>query len=176
MEHINDENKQENAAPGTPEPAKTAKGQEVMTRDEFERAKLAQNLPVGILAALVAAVVCAVLWAAISLGTGYQIGYMAIGVGAVVGYALRKLGKGVTQPFGIAGAIIALAGCLLGNILILIGSTSINDGANMASAAGMVFANLSTELIQSFHPMDVLFYGFAIGAGYRFAFKKVLVK
>ena len=75
-----------------------------------------QNLSMGIVAGGIAAAVGAGLWAAITAVTGFQIGWMAVGVGFLVGLAVRHFGKGIDKAFGIAGAVLALIGCLAGNL------------------------------------------------------------
>jgi len=64
----------------------------------------------------VAAGIGAALWALITVATNYQIGFMALGVGFLVGHSVRAFGKGVDTGFGVLGAVLALAGCLAGKI------------------------------------------------------------
>lgn len=40
--------------------------------------------------------VSALLWAAITVATGHQIGYMALTAGFIVGFAVRFAGRGMT--------------------------------------------------------------------------------
>ena len=84
-----------------------------------QAAPAASNLPLGALAGLGAAIAGAAIWAAITAATEYQIGWMAIGVGFLVGFAVRVVGKGSEASFGVVGAVLALLGCLLGNLLTL---------------------------------------------------------
>ncbi len=64
-----------------------------------------------------AAVLGAVLWAFITVMTTFQIGWMAIGVGALVGFAVKFFGRGTEQTYGFAGAGLALFGCVIGNLM-----------------------------------------------------------
>ncbi len=64
----------------------------VQMRMLHERARSQQNLIGGILAGMVAASVGAILWAVITVATGFQIGFMAIAVGFLVGLASRTAG------------------------------------------------------------------------------------
>ncbi len=79
-----------------------------------------QNLVVGALAGLAAALVGAAIWAVVTALTQYQIGFMAIGVGFLVGFAVRAAGRGVDPVFGVVGAALALLGCVLGNLLMVL--------------------------------------------------------
>jgi hypothetical protein len=83
-----------------------------------------QSLPLAILAGVVAALIGAVLWGFVSDATGYQIGWMAVGVGFLVGYAVQFLGKGIDPPFRYVGAICSLAGCVLGNFFAVVGAVA----------------------------------------------------
>ena len=84
-------------------------------RERYEQLRGEQNLLIALLAGIAAAVVGTIVWAAITVTTGYQIGYMAIAVGFIVGYAVR-LGNGIDKIFGVLGAALALGGCVLGNL------------------------------------------------------------
>jgi len=130
----------------------------------------AQNLPMGLLAGLVAAAVGAALWAGVTVLTGYQIGWMAVGVGALVGVAVRAAGKGTTVAFGILGAVLALGGCLAGNLLtgavVLSRHWDISLTAFFARLTPDVTVKLMTVM---FSPMDLLFYALAIWQGYKFS-------
>ena len=74
-----------------------------------------ENLPKGVLYASVACILGAVAWSLISVSTGLQMGYMAIGVGFLVGFAMRQ-GKGIRPVFGLLGAALALISCVLGDL------------------------------------------------------------
>ena len=131
-----------------------------------------ENLPAGLIAGLLAAVVGAIVWALISVSTGFQIGYMAIGMGFLVGYAIRKFGKGITPIFGVVGALLALVGCILGDYLSIIGF--------IASEAGMGYMDTLTSipidimisaLGENLLSMSALFYGIALFEGYKLSFR-----
>ena len=129
-----------------------------------------ENLPLGFMAGLAAAAVGAALWAGVTVLTGYQIGWMAIGVGALVGVAVRAAGKGTSKTFGILGAGLALGGCLVGNFLT--GAVVLSRHWDISLAA--FFTRLTPELMgrlmtAMFSPMDLLFYALAIWQGYRFS-------
>lgn len=134
----------------------------------------AQSLPFAILGGLMASIVGAVLWAAITAATEYQIGFMAIGVGILVGYAVNFFGKGMTTTFAIAGAVFALFGCLLGNLLTVVFMASQMEDS---SALGVVAAFATSPLLvvemmkKTFSPNDLLFYAIAVYEGYRFSMR-----
>jgi hypothetical protein len=141
----------------TPKPAKAASAS-------------TDNLPMGFLAGLVAAGFGAAAWAGVTLATGYQIGWMAVGVGCLVGWAVRAGGKGTHATFGLLGALLALGGCAAGNLLAVI----IMAARHFDVALLDVFSRLTPEtmlgLMQaSFKPIDLLFYGIALYEGWKFS-------
>lgn len=140
----------------------------------MERIRLDQNLLFGILGGTAAAVISAIAWAIITVTTEYQIGFMAIAVGLFVGFAIRYTGKGLDSIFGIMGAVLALFGCVLGNFLSIIGFVANMEGLGYMETLGYIDLALIPELlIDTFNPMDLLFYGFAVYEGYRFSFRKL---
>ena len=86
------------------------------------------NLTLAILGGVVAALIGAAIWAVITVKTGYQVGFMAIGVGLLVGFTVRHLGKGATPAFGAVGALLSLAGCVAGNVLAIAGFIAQEEG------------------------------------------------
>jgi antitoxin component YwqK of YwqJK toxin-antitoxin module len=133
-----------------------------------------QDVLYAIIGGLAAAIVGALLWAVITVTTKYQIGYMAIGVGFLVGFAVRFYGAGIDKYFGIIGAFFALLGCALGNLLSQV--AFIADAQSMGYFETLTMLDL--EIIigifeETFSPMDVLFYGIAAYEGFKFAFRNV---
>ena len=110
------------------------------------------------------------LWAAITAATGYQSGFMSIAVGFVVGLAIRTAGQGSTLPFGVAGALISLAGCVLGNLLAMEWFFAEGQGLSYLEALSSTDAALAVGIMtMTFDPMDLLFYGIAMYFGFKYA-------
>src|SRR5215203_3770906 len=138
--------------------------------------KFRQSLPMAILGGLIASLVGALLWAIITYATKYQIGFMAVGVGFLVGYAVNYFGKGITSAFGVVGAVCSLFGCIFGNILTSIIAASLQEGIPFLSILAAFFTNptlIPTLLKETFSPIDLLFYGIAVYEGYRFSFRQI---
>ncbi|HSL43983.1 MAG TPA: hypothetical protein VK897_11170, partial [Anaerolineales bacterium] len=89
------------------------------------------SLLMGLIGGVAAMLVSAVIWGAITYFTEYQIGWMAIGVGFLVGVAIRFFGKGKTALFGVSGAVLALIGCLLGNLIFYSGVIAREEGSSI---------------------------------------------
>jgi hypothetical protein len=133
-----------------------------------------QNLPLGILGGIGAAAIGATIWAMITALTNFQIGWMAVGVGFLVGIGVRSLGKGVDTSFGIAGAILSLVGCLAGNLLTVCIIISRQESIELLNLLTRLNPAVTVELMKAtFNPIDMLFYGIAVYEGYRFSFRRI---
>lgn len=139
-----------------------------------EMLRLEQNLPLALLGGAGAAFIGALLWAIITIATNLQIGYMAIALGFLVGYTVRYTGKGMDISFGVLGAILSFAGCLLGNLFTLVGFIANDEGLGyMQVFLGIDYSLVPQAMIATFSPIDLLFYGLAIYEGYRFSFRQI---
>ena len=131
------------------------------------------SLVLAALAGLVAALVGAVLWAALVGTTHFKIGYAAIGVGFLVGWTMRAVGKGRSPKFGYVGAVLALLGCVVGDVLTDCVAAAEQLGRPTLDLISHLTPSLAADLLQAgFRPLDALFYIFAAMAGYRNAFYK----
>ena len=161
----------------TPEAAQPAVQYDLEKAAAFKAAVEAQqSLPLAIVAGLLSALIGAAVWGAVTVGTGYQIGWMAVGVGFLVGIAVRKLGKGLTKPFGFIGAVCALLGCILGNLLSVCGFLSIEESSPFFPILTGVLMRpmIAFEIMRAtMSPMDFLFYAIAMYEGYKFSFREI---
>ncbi len=135
-----------------------------------------QNFSMALIAGLVVAIIAAAAWALITTATNYQIGWMAVGVGLLVGGTVRMLGRGIDKSFGYLGATLSVFGCLLGNLLSVCAIVAGQEGLSLVAVLGHVCvrpAIIPAALIATFHPLDLVFYGIAIYEGYRFSFRRV---
>ena len=133
------------------------------------------NLPMALLGGAVTALIGAVIWATVTVVTGYKLGLVAVAIGFLVGFAVRTLGKGNAIIFGAIGAAFALIGCVLGNFLSACALLSTAQSISITAALLSAITNpsLAVELFTvTFSPMDLLFYGFAIYEGYKFSLYK----
>ena len=136
--------------------------------------KSEQNFPLAIVAGLVAAIMGGVIWAIVTVSTGYQIGWMAVGVGFLVGISVRTLGKGLSKSYAYVGAFFALFGCLLGNFLSIIGFVEMEEHIGYFQLLTSIDYKMIPEImVSTFQVMDLLFYGIAIYEGYRFSVRTI---
>jgi antitoxin component YwqK of YwqJK toxin-antitoxin module len=133
-----------------------------------------EDIVYGITGGLAAAIVSALVWALITVSTKYQIGYMAVGVGALVGVGVRIFGAGVQKYFGVVAAVLALFGCALGNVLSQLAFAADEQAMSYWEILGYLDFDLVVALLRDgFRPMDVLFYGLAVSVAYRISIRKV---
>ncbi len=136
----------------------------------FENRQLKQNLPLGVLGGVIGGILGAILWAAVTYFTNYQIGWVSIAVGFLVGFGVSRLGHGVDLSFAIAGAIIAFISVVLGNFLVAIGFLAKYwDVGYFEALLDFNYAMTFQLLIATFSVIDILFYAFAIYAGFRYS-------
>jgi antitoxin component YwqK of YwqJK toxin-antitoxin module len=141
---------------------------------ELNLLRLHQDFYYAAVGGSVAAMLCAVIWAAITVATQYQIAYMAIGVGLGVGYVVQLFGAGIEKKFGYLGGFLALVGCVIGNLLSQVGFIAHEQQFGyFETITYLNFSIILEIMIESFHPMDVLFYGIAVYGGYKMAFRKI---
>ncbi len=133
-----------------------------------------QDLVYAIIGGVSAAVVGGLFWAVVTVATNYQIGYMAIAVGLLAGFAVRYFGSGIDTHFGFVGAFFALVGCALGNLLSQVAFIANAESLSYFDTLTLLNIDLVLSIYkESFSPMDLLFYGIAAYEGYKFAFRPV---
>ena len=138
----------------------------------MQRLRSQQNMTHGVIAGLCAAIAGSIVWAIVTALTGYQIGWMAIGIGFIVGLATRRFGQGIDQSFGFAGAGLALFGCMLGNLLTVCIVVAHQFGVGYMEVIGSLDgAAVLGIMTDTFQPMDILFYAIATWAGYKYSIR-----
>ena len=139
-----------------------------------EQLRHEQSLPLGIMAGSGAALLGAIGWAIITAVTHFQIGFMAVGVGLLVGTAVRRFGKGFDSIFGVAGALLSLAGCALGNLFAVCAIGAAANNMSFFTLLGRLDPIVAARLMAAtFQPMDILFYGIALYEGYKLSVRRI---
>ena len=164
--------------PNQPQEVPAIRPQPEITQQQFEMALQQkqdnQNLGLGILGGAVGAAVGAALWALITGLTNFQIGFMAVGVGFLTGYGVRRLGQGVDTIFGIVGAVLSLVGCLTGNLLVTCIAESKATGISVFEVLTQLTPSVYVEYLkQTFSVIDLIFYAIAVYEGFRFSIARV---
>lgn len=127
-----------------------------------------QRLVLGATGGFIAALVGALIWAGITYASGYEIGWIAVGIGFLVGITVKVLGRGVTSTFGIVGGGMALLSVVLGKALAIVALVAFElqtDWLSVMTAVGP--AGMLAIFQETFSPIDLLFYGIAIWEGFK---------
>lgn len=133
-----------------------------------------QNLAMGVLGGVVGAALGAVLWAGITAATHSQIGLVAIVVGFLAGYGVRVAGKGIEASFGVVGAILAVLGCGVGNLLAVCMLIAHDQSIPFFDVLAQLNPGAIAEIMKvTFSPLDLIFYGIAVYTGYKFSFRRI---
>jgi hypothetical protein len=147
---------------------------QTLTSEIIEKIRMEQRQKWGVLSGLVVGVLGAILWGMITVMTGYQIGYMALAIGASVGLTIRIFGRGFDSIFGLWGAGISLFSVLLGNFLSIIGFVANSEGLGYIETLLLFdYSYLPQVMKETFSIIDLVFYGIALSAGYKFSFRKI---
>lgn len=140
----------------------------------MERLRSEQNLGRGALFGAAGAAAGAALWALVTVLTKFQIGWMAVGVGFLVGMGLRVGGRGLDRIFGMTGAGLAPLGCLVGNVLAGVAFVASAQDLSFLDVLSRLNVGIAVDLlVATFSPMDLLFYGLAVYEGYRLSLRRV---
>jgi hypothetical protein len=123
------------------------------------------NVGMAVLAGLVVAIACALVWGVISYSTKYQFSIMAILVGLAVGTVMARIGRVKSPAFAIASAALAVFGCALGSLVAEILVLN-RHGVSLSQ----ILANLG--VVFHYYPQAVgglgfVFWIFAAMYGYR---------
>jgi antitoxin component YwqK of YwqJK toxin-antitoxin module len=142
--------------------------------NEFLKNKLHLNFLLAIVTGIFATFIGAILWAFITVATGFQFGYMAIALGLLVGFSIRIFGASTERRFGILGGILAFVGCLLGNLFSQIGFIAQELSCEYIDVIAFLNFKSIIEIYKEsfFNAIDILFYALAIVEGYKISFIK----
>jgi len=130
------------------------------------------SLIMGLIGGTVAMVISAAIWGAITYFTKYQITWMSIGLGFLVGFGVRTLARGSSLVLGLLSAVLSLIGCLLGNLFYYCGVISQYYSISFVATLLKIVtdpATLINVFKAGFQFMDLLFYAVAIYVGFQAA-------
>lgn len=145
------------------------------------------NFLMAIIGGLSAAIICLIIWVTITVLTRHQVPFMALLIGAGVGYAVLKCGKSETPAYGILSAILSLLACLFGNIistfLILslyndfsfiddLSYLNVHNFTYIEALSYLTFQTLVNLSIIGFEWFDIIFYFLVMYVGYAFVTPK----
>jgi len=131
-----------------------------------------ENLFLGIMAGAIAAIVGALIWMGITVATGLHVGYVALGVGALVGLTIRFAGNGTSMIFGVFGAVLTLLGCLGGEILTVVQLSATPQHDFFSLLTSVDLGQLVPRIVEKMDPIMYLIYAIGIFEGYKLSIRK----
>ena len=142
------------------------------TQPAIEQIDDQSNLLMGLIGGVIAMLTGAIIWGAITYFTQYKIGWIAIGVGFLVGIAIKFFGRGKSIVFGLSAAVLALIGCALGNLIFYAGILAREEGASFLRVFFFLLITPAAAIevfTIAFEFMDILFYALAAYVGFSTA-------
>lgn len=133
--------------------------------------RTALSLGAGLLAALAGAAA----WAVLVEVSGYKIGFAAVGIGWLVGQAMAMTASR-SRALPPAGAVLAFAGCLLGDALADANEVSKAVGVDLLTVLRRMATDpgLTADIFRTgFSAMDLLFWAIAAFEGFRLTARAV---
>jgi hypothetical protein len=145
---------------------------EVTVSDRPAEPGLSAALVGGVTAALAAALV----WALITMATGYHAGWMAVGMGLLIGGAVRTTARGKGKSFGYLSAAVWILGCLLGNFLSVCAFVAGQESLSPIYVLTYICsepARIPGAMLATFQFLDLLFWGVGLYVAYRLSFRRI---
>ena len=103
-----------------------------------ERLWHAQSLRDALLAAVVTITLFCILWSLLSSVRDRVLPWLTVVLGLIVGYAVRRAGRGLDWRFPLLAAVATLAGSLAGNVVVAAGFTAGELGTDTFTVLGNV--------------------------------------
>ena len=137
---------------------------------EEEKSTRAVYLLFACIGAFNASVISALIWASITVLAEIQVGFMAVGVGGLVAVSIRHFWRGNQVSLRVVGAVFAVFGCLLGNVLSQTGFYARENEIMIADAVlGLNPSAMPGILIETTQGIDFLFYALAVFEAVKFS-------
>lgn len=170
------------APPRKPAPGKTVSKKPVKQKasrkepsiEVIMKLRKYQSFLYALIGGLLITASAAVGWAFASAMTGFKGVDLALGMGLLVGVAIRFFGAGVKKIFGVLAALLTLAGSLLGYYLSQVGFLEDVQLARVMDIPGYLKMDLMfTTMRESFVPLDLLIYSLAALLAYLLAIRRI---
>lgn len=161
------------AAPKKAAPKKAAPKQQA-SQVALKKLRRYQSFLYALFGGLLITATAVLGWAIITAMTGYQGVYLALGVGVLVGIAVRFFGAGIKRIFSVLSALFALSGSLLGYYLSQNGFLEELQLARIMGIPDYLDQELMLSTMrESFVPLDLVFYGLAVLLAYFIAIRRI---
>jgi peptidoglycan/LPS O-acetylase OafA/YrhL len=127
-----------------------------------------QNFSDGLTAGIIASIFGAILWGIITILLKFQFGFMALAIGAGIGYAMKYYGGTSDGRLASISIYLAIFSCLLGNLLGIIGMVAGAENVGFLEALfRFEYSKVPSVFIGTISFIDFLMYGVAGYWAYR---------
>lgn len=132
------------------------------------------NLSLAITGAVLAAAIGGIAWAVIVVKSGYEVGFVAWGIGIFAGFMVAFLGKGISVLVQVIAVLSAGVGILIGKYVTFVhelrmAADKVGLDHTFGYIAGDSFRLFRENLGDVFSFHDVLWIGLAIVSAWRIA-------
>ena len=129
-----------------------------------------QNFPAAVIAGAVATVLAAAAYGIITARWAFSYGFVAAGVGIVIGLSMQFLGRGISMKFAVLATVYTIAGCVLGNVFRVIMELA---RASATSPIDVIQNNslsmLADQSLSYVSPVDLVYWFIAVFCAVFFA-------
>ena len=133
-----------------------------------------QSIRRGTMGSIVAALILCWLWALFSMLTGRVFPWFSILIGAIIGMAMQRFGRGLDWRFPVIAMVVAGVAAYLGNLMIGV----LETGRYIEAEPVRVMGGLSRDTIRNFFrntisPVDHIYAFSACGVAAFFANRRL---
>lgn len=138
--------------------------QEQFAEPNARRIVAEQSLLRAFIGSIAVALLLSWAWALFAMNTGRVFPWFSILVGAIIGLAVQRFGRGLDWRFPVLAACIACIAAYFGNLMIGV----LETGRYIEASPVSVFAGLSRDTLENFfaytvNPVDHIYAVFAAG-------------
>jgi hypothetical protein len=134
------------------------------------------SLPLGIIGGLLAAVVGGIVWAVIVVKSGYEVGFVAWGIGLAAGFTVILFARGKSVQLQVVAVLAAAMGILIGKYVTFVHALQVGFSKLMPGEpqrfgyfASESFRLFRTNLGDVFSGWDLIWIGLAVISAWRIA-------
>lgn len=125
-----------------------------------------QKFSAAVLAGVAAMLLSVGVYAAVTVASGgFSYSFMPAGIGAAIGIAVQFLGRGISSKFAILASILAIIGCLLGNLFAGVMVVARENSVSPVDVLAVIPISELPQIVASgLQFADLIFWIVAIGA------------
>jgi hypothetical protein len=146
----------------------------LFAKPDARRILAEQSLPRAIVGGAAAALLLCWLWALFSMSTGRVYPWFSVAIGALIGLAVQRFGRGLDWRYPLAAALLGCTAAYLGNLMIGV----VETGRYIEASPLRVVAGLSRDTLENFFgntigPVDHIYAFCAAGVAAFFANRRL---